>query len=452
MRESGLLAEKWMPCVADSVPRLGYPVARCFSTRVNIMSNQYPDRIILGVTGGIAAYKSPDLVRRLRAGGAQVQVVMTASGEKMVSPTVFQAVSGRTVRGDLWDAQAEDAMGHIELARWADLVLIAPATANIMAQVAAGTATDLLTTLCLATEAPLVMAPAMNRVMWLNPATQANLKVLTERGVRFIGPADGEQACGETGPGRMVEPEQIVAALSAQQTGMPQSLGGLSVLISAGPTREPIDPVRFVSNRSSGKMGFALARAAVAAGAKVKLIAGPVSLDTPANVERIDVETAGQMHAAILASAPDANIYIGAAAIADYRPEVVPDQKIKKQTATMDLHMIKSVDVLTEVAGLQAGPFTVGFAAETEKLEEHAGSKLESKKLDMIVGNLVGNDLCFDRTDNSALVLWRGGRKEFERMAKSELAAGLVTMIAERFREDGKVTNAPTPLRRPAAS
>ncbi len=417
------------------------------------MSNQYPERIILGITGGIAAYKSPDIVRRLRAGGAQVQVVMTASGEKMVSPTVFQAVSGRAVRGDLWDEQAENAMGHIELARWADLVLIAPATAHSMAQIAAGMASDLLTTLCLTTEAPLVLAPAMNQAMWLNPATQANLHVLTERGVRFIGPADGEQACGETGPGRMAEPEQIVAALAAQWTGVPQPLAGLNVLISAGPTREPIDPVRYISNRSSGKMGFALARAAAAAGAKVKLVAGPVRLKTPPNVERLDVETAAQMHAAIMASTPEANIYIGAAAIADYRPEIVPEQKIKKQTATMDLHMTQSVDVLTEVASLKEGPFTVGFAAETEKLEEHARSKLECKKLDMIVGNLVGSNLGFERDDNSALVLWQDGQIEFERMAKSELAAELVTIIAERYRTgDSGVKNAPTPLRRPAAS
>jgi phosphopantothenoylcysteine decarboxylase/phosphopantothenate--cysteine ligase len=413
------------------------------------MSNRHPVRIILGITGGIAAYKSPDLVRRLRAVGAEVQVVMTASGEKMVSPTVFQAVSGRAVRGDLWDAQAEDAMGHIELARWADLVLVAPATANIMAQIASGTATGLLTTLCLATEAPLVLAPAMNQAMWQNPATQANLQLLIDRGVRFLGPAVGEQACGEVGPGRMVEPEQIVAALTAELFGIPQSLAGLSVLISAGPTRESIDPVRYVSNRSSGKMGFAMAAAAAAAGANVKLVSGPVSLETPANVERTDVETAEQMHTAIMADARDVDIYIGTAAIADYRPEFVPAQKIKKKAKTMDLHMVKSVDVLAEVAALKAGPFAVGFAAETEKLEEHARAKFERKNLDMIVANLVGDKLCFDRDDNSVLVLWRDGCTEFERMAKAELAGRLVTIIAELYRE---AKNAPTPLRRPTAS
>jgi phosphopantothenoylcysteine decarboxylase/phosphopantothenate--cysteine ligase len=413
------------------------------------MSNQRPFRIILGITGGIAAYKSPDLVRRLRAEGAEVQVVMTESGEKMISPTVFQAVSGRAVRGDLWDARAEDAMGHIELARWADLILIAPATANIMAQLATGTATGLLTTLCLASEAPLVLAPAMNQAMWQHPATRNNLRLLTERGVRFIGPADGDQACGEIGPGRMVEPDQITAELAAELRGIEKSLAGLGVLISAGPTREPIDPVRYVSNRSSGKMGFALAQAAAAAGARVQLVAGPVRLPTPPNVERVDVETAEQMREVILQRAKEADIYIGAAAIADYRPEFVPAQKIKKHADTMDVHMIKSADVLAEVAALNGGPFTIGFAAETEKLEEHARAKFEKKNLDMIIGNLVGEDLCFDRDDNSALVLWHEGRAEFDRMTKPALAAGLVSLIAERY---GAVRNPPTPLRRPNAS
>ncbi len=414
------------------------------------MSNHPPTRIILGITGGIAAYKSPDLVRRLRAAGAQVQVVMTPSAERLVSPTVFQAVAGRAVRGDLWDAQAEDAMGHIELARWADLILIAPATANIMAQIALGSAGGLLTTLCLATEAPLVLAPAMNQAMWRNPATQANRNLLTARGVRFIGPADGEQACGDTGLGRMVEPEQIVAALPGGTTGATQSLAGCTVLVSAGPTREPLDPVRYLTNRSSGKMGFAIARAAAAAGAQVKLVAGPVSLETPVNVERTDVETAEQMHAQVLARASSADIYIGVAAIADYRPEFVQTQKIKKKVGSVDLHMVECADVLTDVAALKAGPFTIGFAAETENLEKNARIKLERKHLDMIVANLVGDDLCFDRDDNSALVLWRDGGKQFERLPKFELATLLVTLIAERY-NDRAATNAPTPLRRPTA-
>ena len=413
------------------------------------MSNQRPYRIILGVTGGIAAYKSPDLVRRLREQGAEVQVVMTESAEKLVSPAVFQAVSGRAVRGDLWDQQAEDAMGHIELARWADLILIAPATANTISQIATGSAASLLTTLCLASDAPLVLAPAMNQAMWLNPATQNNVRLLEERGVRLIGPAEGEQACGDVGPGRMTEPGDIAAALTADLQGIAKSLTGVRVVISAGPTREPIDPVRYVSNRSSGKMGFALARAVAAAGATVELVAGPVKLDTPIGVQRIDVETAEQMREAVVERAAEADIYIGAAAIADYRPEFVPSQKIKKKSDSMDVHMVKSTDVLAEVAAMKNGPFTVGFAAETQQLEKHARSKLERKNLDMIVGNLVGDNLCFDRDDNSVLVLWEGESQEFGRMAKTELAAQLVQVIAERF---SAVRNTPTPIRQPSAS
>ncbi len=414
------------------------------------MSNSEQIKVILGVTGGIAAYKSPDLVRRLREGGAEVQVIMTPSAEKLVSPAVFQAVSDRPVRGDLWDEEAEEAMGHIELARWADLVIVAPATANIMSQLATGTASGLLTTLCLATRAPLTLAPAMNQVMWKHPATQSNLELLVRRGVQFIGPAEGEQACGDVGPGRMVEPAEIAAQLLKPMTGTVTGLlSGLHVLLTAGPTREPIDPVRYISNRSSGKMGFAVAAAAVAAGARVTLVAGPVFLPTPANVERIDVETAAEMHEATLARAPAADIYVGAAAISDYRPAVVEKQKIKKTADTLRLDLVKSSDVLAEVAALKGGPFTVGFAAETQRLEEYARGKLKNKALDMIVGNLVGNSLCFDRDDNSVLVIWPGGSEEIGRMAKTELARKLIALIAKRYRQ---VTNAPTPIRRPAAS
>lgn len=414
------------------------------------MSNSEQIKVILGVTGGIAAYKSPDLVRRLREGGAEVQVIMTPSAEKLVSPAVFQAVSDRPVRGDLWDEEAEEAMGHIELARWADLVIVAPATANIMSQLATGTASGLLTTLCLATRAPLTLAPAMNQVMWKHPATQSNLELLVRRGVQFIGPAEGEQACGDVGPGRMVEPAEIAAQLLKPMTGTVTGLlSGLHVLLTAGPTREPIDPVRYISNRSSGKMGFAVAAAAVAAGARVTLVAGPVFLPTPANVERIDVETAAEMHEATLARAPAADIYVGAAAISDYRPAVVEKQKIKKTADTLRLDLVQSSDVLAEVAALKGGPFTVGFAAETQRLEEYARGKLKNKALDMIVGNLVGNSLCFDRDDNSVLVIWPGGSEEIGRMAKTELARKLIALIAKRYRQ---VTNAPTPIRRPAAS
>lgn len=407
-------------------------------------------KILLGVTGGIAAYKSPDLVRRLREQGAEVRVVMTRSATKLVAAEVFQAVSGQPVRGDLWDEQAEAAMGHIELARWADLVLIAPATANVMAALASGLAGDLLTTLCLVTNAPLVLAPAMNHSMWMHPATRESHAALAARGVRFVGPDEGDLACGETGPGRMVEPTEIVAALPAllnsPVTGL---LAGLRVLVTAGPTREPIDPVRFISNRSSGKMGFAVAQAAVEAGAKVTLIAGPVSLATASGIERIDVETAAQMYEATLARAAQADIYIGAAAISDYRPECAPDQKIKKRSDTLTLQLVKCADVLAAVAALPDGPFTVGFAAETEKLEEHALAKLSGKRLGMIIANLVGADLGFDRDDNSALVLWNGGRQELSRTTKTELARRIITVIAERYRA---AAQQPTPIRRPKAS
>jgi phosphopantothenoylcysteine decarboxylase/phosphopantothenate--cysteine ligase len=406
-------------------------------------------RVLLGVTGGIAAYKSPDIVRRLLAQGAQVRVVMTPSAARLVAPTVFQAVSGEPVRSDLWDEQAEAAMGHIELARWADQILIAPATAHVMGQLAGGLADSLLTTLCLASSAPLVLAPAMNQAMWRHPATRANHATLLERGVRFIGPADGEQACGDIGPGRMVEPESIVAGLLAGRPTANGELNGLRVLITAGPTREAIDPVRFVSNRSSGKMGFAVAEAAAAAGAQVTLVAGPVNLPTPPGLERIDVVTAEEMRDATLARAGDAHIYIGAAAISDYRPNEIAPQKIKKHQDTLSLDMVRSPDVLAEVAALAGGPFTMGFAAETQQLEEHARKKLQAKGLDMIVANLVGQNLGFDCDNNSALLIWNGGQVSMPDMSKHELAGRIIEQLAARYRD---VANAPTPLRQPSAS
>jgi phosphopantothenoylcysteine decarboxylase/phosphopantothenate--cysteine ligase len=407
-------------------------------------------KILLGVTGSIAAYKSPDLVRRLREQGAEVRVVMTRSAEKLVAPAVFQAVSGQLVRRDLWDEQAEAAMGHIELARWADVVLIAPATAHAMAQLAAGLAGDLLSTLCLVTDAPVLLAPAMNQSMWAHAATRANHATLQARGVRFLGPAAGEQACGETGPGRMAEPADIVSVL-ATLVGPPATrpLAGLRVLVTAGPTREPIDPVRFVSNRSSGKMGFAVAQAAAEAGGRITLIAGPVSLCTPAGIERFNVETASEMYDATLARAAQADIYIGAAAISDYRPDRVPEQKIKKKSDTLGVNLVKCPDVLAAVAALPEGPFTVGFAAETENLKLHALTKLRDKKLDMIVANMVGADLGFDRDDNSAMVLWDGGGQELSRTTKTELARRIVALIGERYRSTVRQA---TPIRRPKAS
>ena len=396
------------------------------------MSELQGKRVLLGVTGSIAAYKSPDIVRRLREQGAEVRVVLTASAEKLVSPAVFQAVSGETVRGDIWDEQAEAAMGHIELAKWADQILIAPATANLIAQLASGSAENLLTTICLASDAAVALAPSMNQAMWRDAATQANCDLLRKRNVQFIGPEEGEQACGDVGPGRMTEPTSIVNRLS--RGGQSGPLEGLRVLVSAGPTREAIDPVRFVSNRSSGKMGFAVARAAADAGAEVTLIAGPVNLPTPPRVERIDVESTQQMVDAALGRVADMDIYIGAAAISDYRPAEVAGQKIKKKAATFTLEMVKSPDLLATIAVLADGPFTCGFAAETEKLIEHATDKLKRKHLNMIVANLVGENLCFDADENEVVVLWEGGNQPLPKLSKQELARHLVDVIAARYR------------------
>ena len=393
------------------------------------MTEARPPRILLGVTGGIAAYKSPDLVRRLRERGAEVQVVMTESAKHFVTPLTFQAVSGREVRDSLWDEAAEAAMGHIELARWADAVLVAPATAEFLARLTHGRADELLTTLCLATDAPLHVAPAMNRLMWANPATQANVALLRSRGVFVHGPGSGDQACGETGAGRMLEPAEL-ASLVMDSLSRPRPLAGRKVVVTAGPTREPIDPVRFISNRSSGKMGFAVAQAAAEAGAEVVLVAGPVGLPTPAGVRRIDIETAAQMHTAVHAEIADADIYIGAAAVADYRPVAVAAQKIKKCDERMTLEMTRAPDILASVAALPKRPFVVGFAAETEKVEQHALAKLERKRLDMIAANQVGKGMAFDQDDNSLLLLWPGGREQLATCGKLDLARQLVSRIA----------------------
>ncbi|HNR22377.1 MAG TPA: bifunctional phosphopantothenoylcysteine decarboxylase/phosphopantothenate--cysteine ligase CoaBC [Steroidobacteraceae bacterium] len=390
-------------------------------------------KILLGVTGGIAAYKSPDLVRRLAERGAQVQVVMTAGAAQFVTATTFQAVSGRAVRDDLWDPAAEAAMGHIELARWADLVLIAPATAHSLAGLAQGHADDLLGTLCLATEAPIAVAPAMNRVMWANPATQANVAVLRARGVHVWGPGSGDQACGETGDGRMLEPLEL-AGLAEALLGAPRGpLAGRRVLVTAGPTRERIDPVRFISNRSSGKMGFAIARAARDLGAEVLLVTGPVALPTPAGVRRIDIESAEDMLAAVTREVATTDIYISTAAIADYRPVRAAAQKIKKKEAALDLSLERTVDVLAAVAARADRPFVVGFAAETESVEQNAREKLLRKKLDLIAANEVGDDKVFDKDDNALVVISRTDRTELGPAAKAQLADALVALIAERY-------------------
>jgi phosphopantothenoylcysteine decarboxylase/phosphopantothenate--cysteine ligase len=394
--------------------------------------------IVLGISGGIAAYKTPELVRRLRERGADVQIVMTASAGEFVTQTSLQAVSGHPIRSNLWDKEAEASMSHIELARWADLVLIAPATAEIMARLAGGGAPDLLTTLCLATEAPIAIAPAMNRVMWANPAVQANRETLEERGMRILGPDHGSQACGETGAGRMLEPDVIADAVCRPEVAGAVAdgiLAGRTVLVTAGPTREPIDPVRYITNRSSGKMGYAIAAAAHALGARVIMISGPVSLPEPRGAEVVRVETAAEMHAATHERVAEADIFIAAAAVSDYRPAEAAAQKIKKTRDAMTLDLVRSPDILATVAALDEAPFTVGFAAETENVREYALGKLTNKKLDMIVANRVGSDCGFDYDENAAEILWTGGDKAFEKMPKSELAAGLMDVIAARFFE-----------------
>jgi phosphopantothenoylcysteine decarboxylase/phosphopantothenate--cysteine ligase len=396
------------------------------------MNAMRPPRVLLGVTGGIAAYKSPEIVRRLRDLGVEVQVVMTAGAAQFIGPLTFQAVSGHAVRDSLWDASAEAAMGHIELARWPDLVLIAPATAEVLASLAHGHADELLSTLCLATDRPIHVAPAMNRLMWSHAATQANVATLQSRGVTVHGPADGGQACGETGPGRMLEPDELVARLARV---LPRSgpLAGRKVVITAGPTRECIDPVRFISNRSSGKMGYAVAQAAFEAGARVVLVTGPVAIPKPPGVECVAAESAERMYEAVHAAIGDADIFIGAAAVADYRPARVAEQKIKKTADTMKLELTRAPDILASVAALARRPFVVGFAAETEKIEEHARIKLERKKLDMIAANHVGEGRAFDQEDNALIVLWPGGRRELESCAKIDLARRLIACIVERL-------------------
>ena len=397
--------------------------------------NHNGPRILLGVTGGIAAYKSLDLVRRLRERGAEVQVVLTQSAKTFISPSAFQAVSGRRVRDDLWDEAAEAAMGHIELARWADLVLIAPATANIMGSLAAGLAGDLLTTLALAAQAPVILAPAMNQAMWSNQAVQQNRALLESRGFRFLGPAEGEQACGDQGLGRMVEPVDIVQSVfEAPIQFASQSLKGLTTVITAGPTREPIDPVRYITNRSSGKMGFALAAAAQQAGAHVVLVSGPVSIETPPGVERIEVETAEEMYEAVHQRVDEADLFIACAAVSDYRPETEASEKLKRNEATLSLELVRSPDTLASVAKLQNGPFTVGFAAETQNVTENARAKLIKKRLDMIAANRVGPDCGFDQETNSLKIFWKDGDIELEEASKPVIARRLIQLIAECYR------------------
>lgn len=393
-------------------------------------------KVLLAVSGGIACYKSPEIVRRLSDHGIEVRVVMTHSACEFIKPLVFQAVSSYPVHIELLDEAAEAGMGHIELARWADVLLIAPATANTIAKMSAGMADDLLSTICLATTATQIVAPAMNSMMWHHQATASNIEILKTRGVEVLGPADGSQACGETGTGRMLEPADIVQAIvnrkDAQQ--VDQLLRDTHILITAGPTREDIDPVRFISNHSSGKMGFALARAAKLAGARVTVVAGPVSLATPADVERIDVTSAAEMHNAVLQRAGNADVFIAVAAVADYRVAQKSDSKIKKTSADLVLTLERNADILADVAAMEQRPLCVGFAAETDNLKSYAQDKMKRKKLDMIVANQVGiAGSGFNSDTNTVEVFWPGGSQSFSSRSKQTLALELIRLIAQRY-------------------
>ena len=408
------------------------------------------NKILLGVSGGIAAYKSADLARRLIDWGAEVRVVMTSGAQSFVSPLTFQALTGNPVHTDLLDPAAEAAMGHIELARWADLILIAPASANTMARLAHGFASDLLSTLCLATDSPIALAPAMNRLMWANPATINNTQSLRERGLHIFGPGVGDQACGEVGAGRMLEPLEIRDALASllepaqaaatHSQSAAEQLPGVRVLITAGPTREAIDPVRYLSNRSSGKMGFAVAKAAAAIGADVTLVTGPVNLTTPDSVRRIDVVSARDMLETVLANAHTADIFISVAAVADYRIADVADQKIKKSDSEMSLKLARNPDILATVAALSAGPFCVGFAAETQNLEHYARGKMQNKGLQMIAANQVArkDNAVFNSDTNALEVYWpvdQGdtGHASIPSASKIDVAHQLLSLIAVQY-------------------
>ena len=419
------------------------------------MSELNNKRILLGVTGGIAAYKSAILARRLMDSGATVRVVMTQGAQAFIQPMTFQALTGNPVHTSLLDAEAEAAMGHIELARWADIILIAPASANTLARLAHGLADDLLGTLCLATDAPLYVAPAMNRLMWAHAATVQNCQTLRLRGVNFIEPAVGAQACGETGSGRLPEPEDIRDQLIGMLQGAkleglhtepgssnhpPSSakqLSGKHLLITAGPTQEAIDPVRYISNKSSGKMGFAIAEAAIQLGARVTLIAGPVSLSCSDSIQRIDVVTAEQMHKAAITAASDSDVFISVAAVSDYRIEKIAEQKIKKNDEQMQLTLIRNPDILKSVSHMQDRPFCVGFAAETDQVREHALGKLERKSLDMIAANHVAqaDNPVFGSDTNALDVYWAGsdGHKHIASANKSVVARALLELIAQRL-------------------
>ncbi|MEX2488182.1 MAG: bifunctional phosphopantothenoylcysteine decarboxylase/phosphopantothenate--cysteine ligase CoaBC [Pseudomonadales bacterium] len=394
-------------------------------------------RVLLGVTGGIAAYKSAELTRRLQDQGADVRVVMTRAATEFITPLTMQALSGHPVHLDLLDTETESVMGHIELARWADIVLVAPATADFIARVNAGEGDDLLTTVCLAAECKMALAPAMNQAMWAKETTRQNCENLLSRGYLLFGPGDGIQACGEIGPGRMLDVDQIVAQTIAA---FPSNLlTGRKVVITAGPTREAIDPVRFISNQSSGKQGYALAEAAIEAGAQVILISGPTNLDTPDRVRRIDVISADEMHDAVMAHIVDCDIFIGVAAVADYKPASSATQKIKKESASsgqpVTIELVENPDIIANVARLSPKPFTVGFAAETEALLDNARKKLIKKNLDMLVANDVSDaSIGFNSDDNRTVVLWDDQQEELPIMSKRNTSIKILELIANRIK------------------
>lgn len=395
-------------------------------------------RVLLGVTGGIAAYKAAEILRQCQIMGAEVRVVMTPAATEFITPLTFQALSGSPVHTQLLDAEEEAGMGHINLARWADVILVAPASADFIARFASGMADDLLTTLLLASEKTVMLAPAMNRAMFDDLNTQKNIRQLESQGVIILGPAEGVQACGEVGMGRMLEPEALADAVAEHfQTG---ELAGLNVLLNAGPTREAIDPVRYISNHSSGKMGFSLAQACVEAGAHVTLVAGPVHIPTPSGVERIDVISANEMAKAVMSKSKQADIFIASAAVVDYTPVEIADNKIKKSASEMQLTLVKTTDILTNVATEDESTFCVGFAAETDNLEVYAKDKLERKSLDMIAANWIGRDSGgFNSEYNALSVYWENGFQELDSMPKPELARELVALIAKRYHEKNTI-------------
>ena len=397
------------------------------------MTNLTNKKIVLGITGGIAAYKCAELVRRLKDSGCEVKVVMTESAKHFITPLTMQAVSGETVSDSLLDPSAEASMGHIEFAKWADLILVAPATCNIIAKMAAGIADDLLTTLLLATPAKVAVAPAMNQQMYAHAATQANLATLKARNVLIWGPGKGEQACGDVGAGRMLEPHELVALCIAKE--QPQLLAGKTITITAGPTREPLDPVRFISNHSSGKMGYALAEAALQLGAKVNLISGPVTIKAPTGVNLINIESAEELLTESLTYAPQSDAFIGCAAVADYRAANIATQKMKKQGDELTLTLTKNPDVIAAIANLkQNRPYTVGFAAETQNVESYAKGKLQNKNLDMICANDVSKSGLGFNSDHNALTLyWHNEQLELPTTSKIEIARKVIEQLAKHL-------------------